>query len=167
MDFVHLWYTCCAWPAEGEPQAKNFDIAVPPSHDGGDDDRQAPLGHVRDHELDRASGRGLRGHELPRWRNDTLIARYGALPAVKSKQAAFFEALDKRFAPNKIDWQVALDMLAYPDVPSHEADMPNFLKSDAAVKALQATLIGSAGLDVAAEADKFQAELQGLFDQAP
>ena len=65
--------------------------------------------------------------------------------AVKSKQAAFFDALDKRFAPNKIDWQVALDMLAYPDVPSHEADMPNFLKSDAAVKAFQAKLIGSDG----------------------
>jgi multiple sugar transport system substrate-binding protein len=83
------------------------------------------------------------------------------------KQDAFFAALDERFAPNKIDWQVALDMLAYPDVPSHEADMPNFLKSDAAVKALQAKLIGSGDLDVAAEAQKFQAELQGLYDQAP
>ena len=33
--------------------------------------------------------------------NDTLIARYGALPAVKSKQAAFFDALDERFAPQR------------------------------------------------------------------
>ena len=24
MDYVHIWYTCCAWPADGEPQAKNF-----------------------------------------------------------------------------------------------------------------------------------------------
>jgi hypothetical protein len=35
------------------------------------------------------------------------------------------------------------------------------------VKALQAKLIGSGDLDVAAEAQKFQAELQGLYDQAP
>jgi multiple sugar transport system substrate-binding protein len=166
MDFVHLWYTCCAWPAEGEPQAKNFDIAVPPAHDGGE--TTAKL-HSDTFGIMKSTAHPDEAFEVMTYLlgNDTLIARYGALPAVKSKQAAFFEALDKRFAPNKIDWQVALDMLAYPDVPSHEADMPNFLKSDAAVKALQATLIGSAGLDVDAEADKFTTELQGLFDQAP
>ena len=57
-------------------------------------------------------------------------------------------------------------MLAYPDVPSHEADMPNFLKSDAAVKAFQEKLITTDGLDIAAEAEKLRTELQGLFDQA-
>jgi multiple sugar transport system substrate-binding protein len=98
--------------------------------------------------------------------NDKLIARYGALPAVSSKQDAFFTALEERFAPNDIDWQVARDMLAYPDVPSHEADMPNFLKSDAAVKAFQETLITTDNLDVKAEAEKLRNELQGLFDQA-
>jgi multiple sugar transport system substrate-binding protein len=56
-------------------------------------------------------------------------------------------------------------MLAYPDVPSHEADMPNFLKSDAAVKAFQETLITTDNLDVAAESEKLKTELQGLFDQ--
>jgi multiple sugar transport system substrate-binding protein len=165
MDFVHLWYTCCAWPADGDPQAKNFDIAVPPSHDGT---TTAKL-HSDTFGIMKSTAHPDEAFEVMTYLlgNDTLIARYGALPAVKSKQDAFFKALDERFAPNKIDWQVALDMLAYPDVPSHEADMPNFLKSDAAVKALQATLIGSAGLDVAAEATKFKTELQGLYDQAP
>ena len=58
-------------------------------------------------------------------------------------------------------------MLGYPDVPSHEADMPNFLKSDAAIKAFQEKLITTGGLDIAAEAEKLETELQGLFDEAP
>ena len=58
-------------------------------------------------------------------------------------------------------------MLAYPDVPSHEADMPNFLKSDAAVKALQATSSAAATSTWPPKPTKFQTELQGLFDQAP
>jgi hypothetical protein len=44
--------------------------------------------------------------------------------------------------------------------------MPNFLKSDAAVKAFQETLITTDNLDVKAEAEKLRNELQGLFDQA-
>ena len=165
MDFVHLWYTCCAWPAEGKPQVPNFDIAVPPSTDG----KTTAKLHSDTFGIFKSSAHPDEAFQVLTYLlgNDTLIARYGALPAVKSKQAAFFKALDERFAPNKIDWQVALDMLAYPDVPSHEADMPNFLKSDAAVKAFQATLIGSGTLDVAAEAEKLRTQLQGLYDQAP
>jgi multiple sugar transport system substrate-binding protein len=165
MDFVHLWYTCCAWPADGTPQVPSWDIAVPPSKDGT---TTAKL-HSDTFGILDTSAHPDEAFEVLTYLlgNDTLIARYGALPAVKSKQDAFFAALDERFAPNKIDWQVALDMLAYPDVPSHEADMPNFLKSDAAIKAFQATLIGSGTLDVAAEADKLKTQLQGLYDQAP
>jgi multiple sugar transport system substrate-binding protein len=163
MDFVHLWYTCCAWPAEGEPQAKSFDIAVPPSRDGT---TTAKL-HADTFGIMESTAHPDEAFEVLTYLlgNDTLIARYGALPAVASKQEAFFAALEERFAPNDIDWQVARDMLAFPDVPSHEADMPNFLKSDAAVKAFQETLITTDSLDVAAESEKLRAELQGLFDQ--
>jgi multiple sugar transport system substrate-binding protein len=164
MDFVHLWYTCCAWPAEGAPQAKSFDIAVPPSHDGTTTAKlHADTFGIMDSTLHPDEAFEVLTFLLG---NDTLIARYGALPAVASKQDAFFKALEERFAPNDIDWQVARDMLAYPDVPSHEADMPNFLKSDAAVKAFQEKLITTDSLDIASEADKLRTELQGLFDQA-
>jgi multiple sugar transport system substrate-binding protein len=163
MDFVHLWYTCCAWPAEGEPQAKNFGIAVPPS-DGGT--TTAKL-HADTFGIMKATPHPDEAFEVLTYllNNDTLIARYGALPAVESKQAAFFAALDERFAPNDINWQVALDMLAHPDVPSHEADMPNFLKSDAAIKAFQERIITTPGLDIAAEAETLRQELQGLYDE--
>jgi multiple sugar transport system substrate-binding protein len=163
MDFVHLWYTCCAWPAEGEPKTPNWDIAVPPSDDGNP---TAKL-HADTFGIMKATAHPDEAFEVLTYllNNDTLIARYGALPAVESKQAAFFEALDERFAPNEIDWQVALDMLGYPDVPSHEADMPNFLKSDAAIKAFQEKLITTPGLDIPAEAETLREELQGLFDE--
>jgi multiple sugar transport system substrate-binding protein len=163
MDFVHLWYTCCAWPAEGEPKVKSFDIAVPPSYNGT---TTAKL-HADTFAIMEATKHPEEAFEVLSFllNNDTLIARYGALPAVKSKQAAFFKALDERFAPNKIDWQVALDMLGYPDVPSHEADMPNFLKSDAAIKAFQEKLITTEGLDIPQEAEALRTELQGLFDE--
>ena len=163
MDFVHLWYTCCVWPADGEPKTPNWDIAVPPSDDGNP---TAKL-HADTFGIMKATAHPDEAFEVLTYllNNDTLIARYGALPAVKSKQTAFFEALDARFAPNEIDWQVALDMLGYPDVPSHEADMPNFLKSDAAIKAFQEKLITTEGLDIPAEAEALREELQALFDE--
>jgi multiple sugar transport system substrate-binding protein len=164
MDFVHLWYTCCVWPAEGTPNTPNFGIAVPPS-DGGT--TTAKL-HADTFGIMKATAHPDEAFEVLSYLldNDTLIARYGALPAVKAKQAAFFTALDERFAPNDIDWTVATDMLAYPDVPSHEADMPNFLKSDAAIKAFQEKLITTEGLDIAAEAETLRQTLQGLYDEA-
>jgi multiple sugar transport system substrate-binding protein len=164
MDFIHLWYTCCAWPAEGKPAAPNWDIAVPPSEAGT---TTAKL-HADTFGIMAKTRHPDEAFQVLTYllNNDKLIARYGALPAVKSKQAAFFDALDKRFAPNKIDWQVAIDMLANPDVPSHEADMPNFLKSDAAIKAFQEKLITTEGLDVVAEAATLRTTLQTLFDEA-
>jgi hypothetical protein len=44
--------------------------------------------------------------------------------------------------------------------------MPNFLKSDAAIKAFQEKLITTEGLDIAAEAETLRATLQALFDEA-
>ena len=164
MDFVHLWYTCCAWPAEGTPPTPNWDIAVPPADSGT---TTAKL-HADTFGIMKTSKHPDEAFEVLTYLldNDKLIARYGALPAVKSKQTAFFAALDERFAPNKVDWQVALDMLGFPDVPSHEADMPNFLKSDAAIKAFQEKMITTEGLDIAAEAETLRATLQALFDEA-
>ena len=165
MDFVHLWYTCCVWPADGEPKAPNWDIAVPPASPDGT--TTAKL-HADTFGIMAKTAHPDEAFEVLSYllNNDTLIARYGALPAVKGKQAAFFDALDTRFAPNKVNWQVALDMLAYPDVPSHEADMPNFLKTDAAIKAFQEKLITTEGLDIAAESETLRETLQGLFDEA-
>jgi multiple sugar transport system substrate-binding protein len=165
MDFVHLWYTCCAWPDKGTPKTPHWDIAVPPADASGT--TTAKL-HADTFGIMQKSAHPDEAFQVLTYLldNDKLLARYGALPAVKSKQATFFADLDKRFAPNKIDWQVALDMLAHPDVPSHEADMPNFLKSDAAIKAFQEKLITTEGLDIPKEAETLRTQLQSLFDEA-
>jgi len=165
MDFVHLWYTCCVWPAEGAPKVKTWDIAVPPADASG---KTTAKLHADTFGIMKATKHPDEAFQVLTYLlgNDKLLARYGGFPAVKSKQAAFFTTLDKRFAPNKVDWQVALDMLAYPDVPSHEADMPNFLKADAAIKAFQEKLITTEGLDIATEAEGLRSTLQSLFDQA-
>ena len=55
------------------------------------------------------------------------------MPAIGEMQAGFFRGLDEKFAPVKVNWQVAVNSLAYPDVPNHEEGMPNYLKSRQAI----------------------------------
>ncbi len=88
------------------------------------------------------------------------------MPARASAQDAFFASLDERFAPLKVDWQVARDMLANPDVPSHEAFMPDFPRADAANKALGSKLWTTPDLDLKTEIDGLVTELNGIFAAA-
>jgi hypothetical protein len=92
-----------------------------------------------------------------------LFQAYGALPAIKSMQGDFFTDLDAKFAPAKVNWQVALDSLAYPDVPNHEEDLPNFLKAKQAITDFGTLMRSKPGLDIAAETQKFQQQLEGIF----
>ncbi|HXG41085.1 MAG TPA: extracellular solute-binding protein [Candidatus Limnocylindrales bacterium] len=163
IDWVHLWYTCCIIPPDGKPIVKNWDIAVPPAYNGT---TTAKL-HADSFAIMKATKHPDEAFEALTFllNSDELFKAYGALPAVKSKQAAFFAALDEKFAPNKVNWQVALDMLGYPDVPSHEADMPNFLKANNAVGAFQTKMTGTEGLNMDQEIDALRAELQSIFDE--
>jgi multiple sugar transport system substrate-binding protein len=98
--------------------------------------------------------------------SDALLADYGAFPADPSKQDAFFATINKQYPDVKIDWSVPQAMLSYPDIPNHQAYMPDYAK---AKKALQA--LGNAyrtnELDINAELTKLQTTLQGIFDAAP
>jgi multiple sugar transport system substrate-binding protein len=162
IDWVHLWYTCCIIPADGKTLVKNWDIAVPPAYNGT---TTAKL-HADSFAIMNKTKHPDEAFQALTFllNSDELLTAYGALPAVKSKQAAFFTGLDKKFAPNKVNWQLALDMLQYADVPSHEADMPNFLKANAAIAAFQTKMTGTPGLDLDKEIDALQAELQSIFN---
>ena len=61
--------------------------------------------------------------------NGQLLEVYGAMPAIREMQPAFFRGLDDKFFPVRVNWQVAIDSLAYPDIPNHEEGMPNMLKA--------------------------------------
>ena len=98
-------------------------------------------------------------------RVSNLFKAYGAFPARKAAQAAFFEGLDEKF-PQGVDWQVIVDSLSHPDIPSHEANMPNFQEADDRVGAFW-TLMGSEGtLDMDAEMNTLVTDLQVIFDKA-
>jgi multiple sugar transport system substrate-binding protein len=97
--------------------------------------------------------------------NKDLLDIYGAMPAIKSMQADFFGGLDQKFAPVKVNWQVAVDSLAYNDVPNHEEGLPNFLKARQATTDFQTLIDTTPGLDINAEALKLQGTLQAIYNE--
>jgi multiple sugar transport system substrate-binding protein len=96
---------------------------------------------------------------------------YGGMPADPAPQQAWFdsfdEALAKVFPGNQVTWSVMQEMTKYPAIPSHEADMPNFLKVIGLYGAFYTKLqSGPAGLNVDAELTKLQSDIQAAFDEA-
>ncbi len=63
------------------------------------------------------------------------------------------------------DIQVFVDALNYPDNPNHESGMPNFLKSSDTYGTFGAMYLSTPGLDIDAELDALQVELQTVFDE--
>jgi len=165
MDVVHQWYTCCVYPGEGTPAVTDWDIAVLPV--GPDGNITSKLHADTIGILDSTENPDQAFEALGFLsQSPELITTWGAMPAIESQRAAFFEGLDERFAPLEIDWNVSTLMLAYPDNPSHEAFMPNFLEADSANKDLGSKLWTTPGLDLDAELDAQVELLQGIFDSA-
>jgi multiple sugar transport system substrate-binding protein len=167
MAHMFMWYSCCIVPASGEPAIDSWDIAVMPSYN---DTITAPI-NADTFTIVESTSHPDEAFEVLTYLLGVpeLLVTYGGMPARISEQPAFFEALDASFAEafpgNDVDWQVALDMQSYPDIPNHEDDVPNFLK----VYALQADfwtkLNTTPGLDMDAEIDNYASEIQALVDQ--
>ena len=174
MDVVHLWYTCCVYPAEGTPPVNDWDIAVVPTAPDGSTTSKL---HADTIGILASSPHPDIAFEVLSYlaASPELTQVYGAMPAKTSQQDAFFTELQTSqdatratlgLDPMPIDWQVAKDMLEFPDVPSHESYMPNFQRADAANKALGSKLWTTPGLTVATEIDALVAELNGIFAEA-
>jgi multiple sugar transport system substrate-binding protein len=165
MDVVHQWYTCCVYPAEGEPPVTDWDIAVLPT--GPDGNITSKL-HADTVGILDTTENPEAAFEVVNWirTNPELLQAWGALPAEIDQRDAFFTALDEQFAPLEIDWNVSTQMLEYPDVPSHEASMPNFSEANAANGEFGSTLWTTPDLDIQAEIDAHVERLQGIFDEA-
>jgi multiple sugar transport system substrate-binding protein len=96
---------------------------------------------------------------------------YGGLPAATPDQQPWFDTFDetlaKVFPGNQVSWPVMQEMANFPANPSHEADMPNFLKVINLYSAFYTKLqSGPAGLNVDAELTKLQSDIQAAFDEA-
>jgi multiple sugar transport system substrate-binding protein len=96
---------------------------------------------------------------------EELLGTYGAVPARPSEQQAFFDTLAGNF-PQKVDWQVALDGIAYADVPNFESPMPAYNEAMDVVNRYGTDWQAKPGLDLDKEIDKMRQELQGVFDAA-
>jgi multiple sugar transport system substrate-binding protein len=165
MDIVHMWYVCCIVPASGEPAVTDWDIAALPTGLNGSVTSKL---HADTIGILAATENPDEAFEALNYlaAAPELTAAWGAMPARPSQQDAFFQLQSERFAPLEIDWQVAKDMLAYPDIPSHEAFMPNFDRADAANKEFGSKLWTTSGLDLNAAIDEQVATLQSIFDEA-
>jgi multiple sugar transport system substrate-binding protein len=164
MAETHSWYMCCINPAPPAKRDFEWGVAVAPSYNGT---TTAKL-HADTFSLLKSTKHPEEAFKALTVlvNSDALLADYGAFPADPSKQDAFFKTINKQYPDVTIDWAVPQAMLSYPDIPNHQAYMPDYAK---AKKALQA--LGNAyrtnQLDIDAELTKLQTTLQGIFDAAP
>ena len=163
MAYTHLWYTCCIDPVSKGGKVKNWDIAVVPSYQGV---TTAKL-HADTFVIMKATPHPDQAFQVYRYliTNKDLLDVYGAMPAIGEMQAGFFRGLDDKFSPVKVNWQVAVASLAYPDVPNHEEGLPNFLKARQATTDFQTLIDTTPGLDINTEAQKLQTTLQGIYNE--
>jgi hypothetical protein len=75
--------------------------------------------------------------------------------------------LDKNAAPNKIDWTVAEEMLKYPDLPNHEAWLPNLAQANSLLGAFRTTLEQTQLLDMDAAIAKLKSDLDAAYKATP
>jgi multiple sugar transport system substrate-binding protein len=164
MNESHSWYSCCINPAApAKPKVKNFGFAIAPSYNGTitaklHADTFSLLKTTKHAELAFKAMAQLLG-------SADLLTIYGAFPADKSQQAAFFKSVDAVYPTQKLDWTVPTAMLAHPDIPNHQAYVPNYAKSKAAWQAFQNKYRTAAGVDIDAELATLKTTLQGIFDE--
>jgi multiple sugar transport system substrate-binding protein len=169
-----LWYTCCMGHVTTDGSDKSpavWDIGIMPSYNGKVGGR-----------IDADTFRIWKGTKNPQAAFDAMYylestavtkliigsaeqpAPYGAFPARTSDQTAWLEAKKATF-PDVQNWQTALDGLNYPDVPSAEGFMPNFIEAWARGKTFYSLIITSP-IDLAKEEATFLTDMQAIFDKA-
>lgn len=156
MAHTHLWYTCCLAGVD------DWDLAVVPEYEGA----QTAALHADVFRILNTTEHPDEAFEVLTYligeAGPDLLDAYGAMPASEEAQDAFFSAQDEAY-PQGVNWQVAKDSLAFPDIPSHEQDMPNFLKSQDRWGAFWSNLASTPGLDVDAEIDALLSDLASIY----
>lgn len=169
MALTHLWYTCCATAADAETgefvEEPNWDIAAVPSHN----DVVTANFNADTFRILEASNNPEEAFEFLTYllgeASGQLLQTYGGLPGRAEDQEAFFAGLDERWTQG-VDWQVAIDGIQYADNPSFEGFLPNYQEAFAAIQGKLTELRSTPDLDIEAEIEDFEAELQGIFDRA-
>jgi len=160
MSHVHTWYL-----GQLDNSPLSWDIAVLPTFDGkttaklhGD-----TFAIMKDSKHQDVAFKVLTDMAT----DPTLAVLYGGMPAVEAQRADFFKALDAHTGANKIDWTVAEEMLKYPDVPNHEAWLPNLPKANALLGDFRTAMDTTPDLNLDEAIAKLQSDLQAAYDAAP
>ena len=94
-----------------------------------------------------------------------LLETYGAFPANEKFQAGFKAGLDKKYAPNKINWSTVSESLKYVDSPNHETVLPNYLKAKDILAKYETKLFSIPDLNLEKESADLKGELQRAYDE--
>jgi multiple sugar transport system substrate-binding protein len=171
MGHMFQWYICCMAADATKPGAfKSWDIAVMPANASGV--TTAPI-NIDTFTISKDSPVADRAFEAMTYlvgRLD-LMALYGGTPAVGDQLKFFHDVVDPTFAKtfpgNKVNWQVAIDMEGLAESPNHEAEMPNYIKSQDDYTKVFSTLATKEGLDLNQTITDMVSTLQTDFSAAP
>jgi multiple sugar transport system substrate-binding protein len=162
MAYTHTWYMCCM----SGGNLKRWGVGVAPTYNGQITSKMHgdTFSILKDTKNPEAAFEVMQAMLASK----ELEKLYNGLPSGDAEREAYFKAKEEQFGfkPGDVNWQVFLDSIPYPDVPSHEAFVPNFLKSQARMNEFQTLLASKGDLDVDAELDKLQADLQKLFEES-
>ena len=165
MAVAPLWYTCCMSDAAGT-RLQNWDIGVMPV--GLTGVTTSPV-HADDISISAASPHQDEAFRVLQYLLNDPRARalYAVAPAPTAQRAAYYAGLNQTY-PRVANWSAADAMLAYPDIPSHQGDFPGYTKGQARLGTFYALIQSDAGadIDMGAEMDKLQADLQAIIDEA-
>ncbi len=162
MAFTHLWYTCCLDGGK-DAKVKDWGLAVVPSYGG----KTTAKLHADTFRIMKGSKNQDAAFQAMSWimqQKDLLVA-YGAYPADERLQDDYIAAVNKKYAPVKINWQVVKDSLKIVDVPSHEQYVPNFTKVGDIQTKLITKLLTIPDLNLTAEVNATLNEIQRAFDE--
>jgi hypothetical protein len=87
------------------------------------------------------------------------------MPGRTADQDQFFANLNEKY-PQGVNWEVMRAGTDLPDIPSFEAWTPGYNEAFDRVNTFNTLLQSEANLDVDAEIQKLQTDLQGIYDKA-
>jgi ABC-type glycerol-3-phosphate transport system substrate-binding protein len=93
-----------------------------------------------------------------------LLAVWGDVPVVKTLRAEFFEEREDQYPG--VGWEAAKEGLGYLSLPPHGSIMPNHAKAYSRFDELRDLMQARSDLDLDAEIDRLESELQVLFSDA-
>ena len=157
---THLWYlTCCLTTLDA-----SWDVAPVPSYDGVTTAKlhAGTFGILKSSKNHDAAFQALSFLLSPETA-ERLINIYGGMPARLSLQDGFFDRFAEKFDQD-VNWDVVMAGLEYPDIPSHEEEMPGYREARDRYLAFEQQLENDPNLDVDAGLDTLKTDLQRIFD---